>query len=703
MLTDEAFEACTEIARLLDQREEGQARDAVIRLLATLPRDAAYGELVNALVRRSGLLPYVQLESATWEDRFACEAFRVDSGLGRPVVLHREQSLVLKKLLDGGSLVVSAPTSFGKSFIIDAFIALRRPAKVVIIVPTIALADETRRRLQKKFGSEYKIITTSGVAMEEQAILIFPAERAIGYIEHLAAVDLLVVDEFYKADGRFDRDRAPALMRAMNRLAPRTRQRYFLAPNIRDIEPNEFTVGMEFVALDFRTVLLEIDHAYRRFGDDMLEKEKHLLRLLQGEDGKALIYAGSHSAIDTVGRCLLASYHGGSSALLKAFSTWLQRHYGTDWILPQLVEKGIGIHSGRLHRFLAQIQVHLFELEDGLRNIISTSSIVEGVNTQAKHVIIWKSKNGQSNLDDFTYRNIIGRGGRAFRHFVGYIHLLDKPPAPKDSTLSLEITDDVLTDLPLLPLDPVKPLTREQVARITAHKQEMRRLLGADSYDKAILAGNFVTTDHTLLSSIAQSVKAREWSGIGFLNGGNAEQWDRLLFKAITLNGQRWDTTYTTVVNFVKALRHNWTRPIPEIIQMQGGRVNINLFFALERQIKFKLSSILADVNTMNRMVDPAAVDIAQFVGRLSNAFLPSVVADIEEYGLPRMIARKLQDSRFVDFEHPDLTLHAALAYLRDKGLEEIKRRTEALTQFDEFLLRHFLEGIQAAPMQQRL
>lgn len=699
MLTEEAFEACAEIARLLDQREEAQARDAVIRLLAQLPRDAAYGELVNALVRRSGLLPYVQPESAAWEDRFACEAFRVDSGLGRPVVLHREQSLVLKKLLEGTSLVVSAPTSFGKSFIIDAFIAVRRPAKVVIIVPTIALADETRRRLQQKFGAQYKIITTSGVVMEERAILIFPAERAIGYVDHLVAIDLLVVDEFYKADGHFDPARAPALMRAMNRLAPRAQQRYFLAPNIRSIEPNEFTVGMEFLPLDFRTVLLEVDHAYRRFGKDAQKKEDYLLELLHKEDGKTLIYAGSHSSVESVANSLITGYRHSSGPLLKAFSSWLQRHYGTQWNLPQLVEKGIGIHSGRLHRFLAQIQVQLFEREEGLRAIISTSSIVEGVNTQARNVIIWKSKNGQSNLDDFTYRNIIGRGGRAFRHFVGHIYLLDKPPTPQDSTLSLEISDDVLTDLPLLPQAPVQPLTRDQIGRIAAHKQEMRELLGADSYDKAIQAGNFVTTDHTLLRSIAKSVRAREWNGIGFLNGANAEQWDRLLFKAITLNGQRWGTTYTTVVNFVKALRHNWSRPIPDIIQMQGGRVGINLFFELERQVTFRLSSILADVNTMNRMVNPAAVDIAPFVGQLSSAFLPPAVSDLEEYGLPRMIARKLQNARLMDFERPDLTLHAALAQLREAGLEGIKRNTESLTQFDEFLLLHFLAGIQAAPM----
>jgi reverse gyrase len=47
-----------------------------------------------------------------------------------------------------------APTSFGKSFIIDAFIALKQPKNIAIIVPTIALTDETRRRLQRKFSNQ---------------------------------------------------------------------------------------------------------------------------------------------------------------------------------------------------------------------------------------------------------------------------------------------------------------------------------------------------------------------------------------------------------------------------------------------------------------------------------------------------------------------------------------------------------------------
>lgn len=137
----------------------------------------------------------------------------MDIGQDEPVTLHSEQSLVLKHLLDGDNLAVSAPTSFGKSLIIDAYIAIKKPKNVLILVPTIALTDETRR-LSKKFSAEYKIVTTSEVELGEKNILVFPQERAIHYSDKLEQLDLLVVDEFYKASRVFDKERSPALLKA---------------------------------------------------------------------------------------------------------------------------------------------------------------------------------------------------------------------------------------------------------------------------------------------------------------------------------------------------------------------------------------------------------------------------------------------------------------------------------------------------------
>jgi reverse gyrase len=244
----EIFETCHTINDLLIANEENLARNELIKLLDFHEENKIpYSELVNHLIRESGLYPYLETETASWQDRYIYEIFKVDTGEDEEITLHREQSALLKKLISGINLAVSAPTSFGKSFVIDAYISINKPTNVVIIVPTIALTDETRRRLYKKFANEYKIITTTEVELAEKNIFIFPQERAINYVDKIENLDILIIDEFYKASATFDKDRSPTLIKAILKLGKIAKQKYFLAPNISSLDDNPFTQGMEFI------------------------------------------------------------------------------------------------------------------------------------------------------------------------------------------------------------------------------------------------------------------------------------------------------------------------------------------------------------------------------------------------------------------------------------------------------------------------
>ena len=197
----------------------------------------------------------------------------------------------MKRLLLGENIAVSAPTSFGKSFIIDAFISIRKPDNVVIIVPTIALADETRRRIEHKFSRFYKIITTTDATITERNIFIFPQERSFAYFDKLEKIDMLIVDEFYKASSMFDDSRSSSLLSAMIELGKISRQRYYLAPNIHKISDNVFTEGMQFMRLtDFKTVITKAAHLYKNLPKSA-DKESNLkkdilLKILTKKESK---------------------------------------------------------------------------------------------------------------------------------------------------------------------------------------------------------------------------------------------------------------------------------------------------------------------------------------------------------------------------------------------------------------------------------
>ena len=160
MQTNDIYNTCLDISNVLNAGDISNARSKVITLLHE----------INGTNNNS----YMELYTASWEYRFVCVVFKVNIGERKPCVLHTAQSQVLKKLLEGKSVAVSAPTSFGKSFVIDAFIAIKQPINVVILVPTVALADETRRRICRKFSHQYKIITTTDVELAEKNILVFP-------------------------------------------------------------------------------------------------------------------------------------------------------------------------------------------------------------------------------------------------------------------------------------------------------------------------------------------------------------------------------------------------------------------------------------------------------------------------------------------------------------------------------------------------
>jgi len=316
-MEDYIFDTCQNINTLLQSDKDNEAREVLIKLLDYHNlKQIAYTPVVNHFIRETGLFPYLREETSNWEERYIYDVFKVNVGEDKPVTLHREQSFLLKKLLSGKSLAVSAPTSFGKSFVIDAFIKINKPKNVVIIVPTIALTDETRRRLYRKFASEYKIITTTEVEPGEKNIFIFPQERAISYLNKVDYFDILIVDEFYKASNVHDKERSPSLIKAIIKLGQKSKQKYFLAPNITSLSENPFTQDMEFIHLDFSTVFLEINELYKEINKDSQKKGEKLIEILNIKETKSLIYAGTYSNIDTISTIVLTNYGEKNSKLL---------------------------------------------------------------------------------------------------------------------------------------------------------------------------------------------------------------------------------------------------------------------------------------------------------------------------------------------------------------------------------------------------
>lgn len=695
MLNTEIFEECAQINTLIENSKKAEARSMVINLLDKLQRDGnEYTPLINHLIREVGLFPYIDSKTALWEDQVVVEAFKANVGDKDPVTLHSAQSHVLKRLLLGDNIAVSAPTSFGKSFIVDAFIAIRHPENVVMIVPTIALADEARRRIEHKFSQEYKIITTTDATIAERNIFIFPQERSFAYLDKLEKIDMLIVDEFYKASSMFDDDRSSSLLSAIIELGRISRQKYYLAPNIHNIVDNVFTQGMQFMRLtDFKTVITKAANIYkkRRYDENIDEfKKRHLIKILQNSTSKTLIYAGSYNNINKVSSILTDNLHKKETSLLKHFNDWLKINYGDSFSLCRLSERGIGIHNGKMHRSLSQIQVKLFEYPEGLDTIISTSSIIEGVNTQAEQVIVWSNKKGSHKFDYFTYRNIIGRAGRMFKYFVGKVYLLEEPPTQENTTLTIDFPDEVAESLDSE--NPGIEISQEQNNHIKEYEAFMMDALGAENFRQIKKLSIFKSCDPRILKLLIEKLKTNpNWPrGYAALATTNTYNWREPILDVVDLLG---DNMARLIKIAIWKMPDNWTRSIADIYS-ELSDISYEDLFSAERYLSYNLCSTLSVINVLKKSFDPTSPDISLFLGKAANAFLPKLVYQLEEYGLPRMISRKIQDSGLINFEDDSVEISEIITQFNNIGREKIIHSLNNLLPFDKFIINYFYDGI---------
>lgn len=695
MLNTEIFEECAQINALIENSNKAEARSMVINLLDKLRRDGnEYTPLINHVIREVGLFPYIDPKTALWEDQVVVEAFKANVGDETPVTLHSAQSHVLKRLLLGDNIAVSAPTSFGKSFIVDAFIAIRQPENVVMIVPTIALADETRRRIEHKFSHKYKIITTTDATITERNIFIFPQERSFAYLDKLEKIDMLIVDEFYKASSMFDDDRSSSLLSAIIELGRISRQKYYLAPNIHKIADNVFTQGMQFMRLtDFKTVITKAAKIYeKRRSDENVDefKKNNLVNILQNNTAKTLVYAGSYNNINKVSTILADNLPYKETSLLRDFNDWLKVNYGDSFSLCQLRERGIGIHNGKMHRSLSQIQVKLFECTEGLDTIISTSSIIEGVNTQAEQVIVWSNKNGLHKFDYFTYRNIIGRAGRMFKYFVGKVYLLEEPPVQENTTLTIDFPDEVAESLDSE--DPGIEINQEQNNHIKEYEEFMMNALGAENFRQIRKLSIFKSCDPRILKSLIEKLKANpNWpSGYAALAATNTYNWREPVLDVVSLLG---DNMARLIKIAIWKMPDNWTRSIAEVYS-ELSDISYEDLFSAERYLSYNLCSTLSVINILKKSFNPTSPDISLFIGRAANAFLPKLVYQLEEYGLPRMISRKIQNSGLINLEDDSVEISEIIKQFNNIGREKVIQSLNNLLPFDKFIINYFYDGI---------
>lgn len=332
------------------------------------------------------------------------------------VVLHPQQIECLSCLFNGENLLISAPTSFGKTFVALEYIYRKRFNNIVFVVPTLALMNELLLKIKRKFGDEYNLVQHGYEEILDKNIFIIVPERAdTELLKKIPEIDLLIFDEIYKLHRKNkdnDDKRIISLNRGYFEIVNRAKQIILLGPFIKDIsfERTKLSEDITKYITDYSPVYIKINYVE--------EKESFILdELINGKS--KLVYFHSPNSIYEYATKIVRNIDLEEDE--NSLTLWCDKYISKEWLPSEMLKKGIGVHHGKLPGFMRRYIENLYN-EGGIKNVLCTSTLLEGINTPTLELLVYDSEN----LSAFELNNLIGRVGRLGCFEKGEVYLFDR-------------------------------------------------------------------------------------------------------------------------------------------------------------------------------------------------------------------------------------------------------------------------------------
>ncbi|MCK4731104.1 MAG: DEAD/DEAH box helicase, partial [Methanophagales archaeon] len=434
---------------LRNHKTEDEARRIIIHILDHWDKlDESVRELWTDLIEAAGFYPYLEKEKNKLIFKNTAGEIRKEfheSCNLEGKYFHEEQKIHNDILNSEKNLIVSAPTSFGKSLLIEEMVASKKYKNIVVIQPTLALLDETRKKL-KKYKNDYKILvrTSQEPSDGKRNLFLLTAERVMEYPK-LPQIDFFVIDEFYKLSTKRDDERSDVLNNAFNLLVNKHKSKfYLLGPNIDSISDGfAEKYNAKFVKTFYSLVDCQIEDIYSEHKEkfDKPRKEKEYKEkilfdlLLELKNEQTIIYCSSPARVRELSTKFcnyLVEQNIKPQTEELSIIEWIRNNVSDKWGVIKCLNYGIGIHDGALQKHITSSIIHYFN-ENKLKYLFCTSTIIEGVNTSAKNVVFFdKTKGHRKPIDFFDCSNIKGRSGRMMVHYIGRIFNFNNPPEKED-------------------------------------------------------------------------------------------------------------------------------------------------------------------------------------------------------------------------------------------------------------------------------
>ncbi|MEL4893646.1 DEAD/DEAH box helicase [Xanthomonas protegens] len=391
----------------------------------------------------------------------------IDLGGGREACLTDFQFALFEALGESSSFSVSAPTSAGKSFVLGLDLVRRlhrRQESVIYLVPTRALIREVSHSVRnhlREAGLEVPVRTVPFPVAKESCpnglIYVLTQERLMSLLAAASDgvwVTTLIVDEAHNIQ---DDVRGVVLQAAIERVTtmfPSTKV-YFASPLSANPEklleiarrPTKNSILIDRLSPVAQNIILvrevrgkrssarfslltgeeEIDLGSRvlnyELRGDIASQKAAFARSITGDDESTIIFTNDASSAESTAKSIcskstqLVSVSQAINELIDFIKTDVHSRYPLIDCLPH----GVAYHYGDMPPLVRARVEDLFKSGE-VRYLCCTSTLLQGVNLPARHIIIEDPRRGRSGpMPRRDFLNLAGRAGRLLREFHGNI------------------------------------------------------------------------------------------------------------------------------------------------------------------------------------------------------------------------------------------------------------------------------------------
>lgn len=348
------------------------------------------------------------------------ESFANRSYFDNKIILSESQIEILS-ILEEKNLFLSAPTSFGKTFIVLEYM-IRHPnlKNIVFIVPTLALMNELLKKIYDHFSDNYNICINGNEKLKEKNIFIFVPERSdCNFINLISDIelDLLIIDEIYKLKPKDKKelnsdDRIILMNKVYLNLLAIAKKIILLGPFIKQITFEQTKLDIVKYYTNLSPVFNYVKNCPETDWIDYMGENNELVYFSSPES----IYKSLEKIINKFDEKYeyIEKYKNEIAHLEKIFFK--------EWIGIKLLRRGIGIHHGKIPMFLRKFYEEEYR-NGSLKCLLCTSTLMEGINTPTMKMLV---VDNPGNI--FKLNNLIGRVGRlnVNNPNAGYIYLFNK-------------------------------------------------------------------------------------------------------------------------------------------------------------------------------------------------------------------------------------------------------------------------------------